>query len=161
MLPCPCLEYRAPLEEVRLQLSLNDTHYAAQEPSDLPPVDPVNDAVQIILNLLATNPALAPDLLPGYDIVQKRGAHGAHLPAARARRSELNRIRLQRVNEVIERERQLNPTIGIRELAAALNEAGLKTYRGYPFGYIRTEDHLRRVRKATVHKEAPSGPNGN
>jgi hypothetical protein len=54
------------------------------------------------------------------------------------------------VNEVIERERQLNPTIGIRELTAALNEAGLKTYRGYPFGYIRTEDHLRRVRKAAA-----------
>jgi hypothetical protein len=131
-------------------LSLNDTHGAAQEASDLLPVDTVDDAVQIILKLLATNPTIAPDLLPGYDIVQKSGAPGAHLPAARERRRELNRIRLQRVNEVIERERQLNPTIGIRELAAALNEAGLTTYRGYPFGYIRTEDHLRRVRKAAA-----------
>jgi hypothetical protein len=130
-------------------LSLNDTHCDAQESSDLLQVA-VDDAVQIILNLLASNPTLAPDLLPGYDIVQRRGAHGAHLPAARERRRELNRIRLQQVNEVIERERQLNPTIGIRELAAALNEAGLTTYRGYPFGYIRTEDHLRRVRKAAA-----------
>ena len=134
-------------------MSLNDTHCAAQECSDLHQVDAVDDAVQIILNLLVTNPTLAPDLLPGYAIVQKRGAPGAHLPAARERRSELNRIRLQRVNEVIERERQLNPTIGMRELAAALNEAGLKTYRGYRFGYIRTEDHLRRVRKAAASQD--------
>ena len=133
-------------------MSLNDTHCAAQESADLLQVA-VDDAVQIILHLLATNPTLAPDLLPGYDIVQRRGAHGAHLPAARARRSELNRIRLQRVNEVIERERRLNPSISIRELAAALNEAGLRTYRGYPFGYIRTEDHLRRMRKAAAAKD--------
>lgn len=109
--------------------------------------------MQIILNLLATNPTLAPDLLPGYDIVPKRAAPGANLPAARERRSELNRIRLQRMNEVIERERQLNPSIGIYELAAALNKAGLKTYGGRPFGYIRTEDHLHRMRKAAAGQD--------
>lgn len=137
-----------------LQLSLNDTHSATQEPSELLQVDAVDGAVQVILNLLATNPTLASDLLPGYDIVQKRGAHGARLHEARERRRELNQVRLQRVAEVIERERQLDPEIGIRELAAALNEAGLTTYRGLPFGYIRTEDHLRRVRKAAASQDA-------
>ena len=139
---------------MRLQLSLEDTHSVTQESSNLGSVDAVDGAVQVILNLLATDPTIAPDLLPGYEIVPKRGARGAHLHIARERRSELNRIRLQRVDEVIERERQLNPTIGIRELAAALNEAGLKTYRGLPFGYIRTEDYLRRVQKAAARQDA-------
>ncbi len=112
--------------------------------------------MRVILHLLETDPTIAPDLLAGYEIVPKRGARGAHLHKARERRSELNQIRLQRVDEVIERERQLNPTIGIRELAAALNAAGLTTYRGYPFGYIRTEDHLRRARKAAANQDAGS-----
>ncbi|WP_055048089.1 hypothetical protein [Devosia sp. A16] len=137
-------------------MSLDDTRSVSLESFDLGPADAVDGAVRVILHLLETDPTIAPDLLAGYEIVPKRGARGAHLHKARERRSELNQIRLQRVDEVIERERQLNPTIGIRELAAALNAAGLTTYRGYPFGYIRTEDHLRRARKAAANQDAGS-----
>lgn len=137
-------------------MPLSPNVYSRIEPSDpqvaveSPAPGDVGLAVQTILEVLDFDPGLAATLIPGFLIVRKRAAHGTHLPETRRLRSSLNSVRRQRVAEVVERERRLNPSIGFRELATALNDEGLTTYRGYPFTYSRIQEHLARVRRAAT-----------
>lgn len=111
----------------------------------------VDQAVALILKLVAEDPEAATALLPGFKIVRvpmtpaMRAAMS--LPKANEKRRLDNEERARRVRLLLEDQRARDPSISDRDLAAALNGAGLSTYTGLPYNTWRVRTLLNNMRR--------------
>ena len=124
--------------------------------SAAPPGSTIPDfkhAVGMILERLAAEPDAAATLLPGFIVLPAPMTPATRaalfLPRANEKRRANNQERLLKVKQVIAEQLDRNAAMSDYNLAAALNDAGLHTYRGLPFSATRVRTLLIRMKRAT------------
>lgn len=111
----------------------------------------VDEAVTLMLDLLTEDPEAAATLLPGFKIVRApmtpamRAAMS--LPKANEKRRIDNEERVRGVRVILEDQLARDHSISDRDLAAALNEAGLRTYTGLPYNTWRVRTLLNKIKR--------------